>query len=286
MPIAQFKEKPYEKYFGHELARIATASFSPDQCDEFHFGFDEAFMLPVEYFEVISFYRRHRRKRLLELGYTIQELSHICDAIAKNAPDFRFNLFVQYKRPKYLSQANATHWSHWNKPHYRYEITPHQHKALEEINSISSNRADVVYASPAFWKNEDLWKHGKNNTVVDNSNIANAALIKHGHKHFTYGDQGSFGKAHSEVEEIQSSPIRIMLERLRSNEPLPFSDHIKHAAKVAIQSTKVDRKTSAYFELALRAYEINELPHDTVIRALATLEAFSTAFDTSYWALS
>jgi len=46
--LAEFKEKTYEKYFGFELARLTTVTFSPDQCDEAFLGFDDAFFLPWE----------------------------------------------------------------------------------------------------------------------------------------------------------------------------------------------------------------------------------------------
>ncbi|MFD2250849.1 hypothetical protein FHS82_001395 [Pseudochelatococcus lubricantis] len=41
----EFKEKTYEKYFPHEVARLTNIMFSPNPCDEALLGVDDALWL-------------------------------------------------------------------------------------------------------------------------------------------------------------------------------------------------------------------------------------------------
>lgn len=121
----EFKEKTFEKYFGHELARLTNITFSPDQCDEALLGFDEAFFLPEEWFFRFGPYVRRRRREQLT-GIEIDEFNRHGEMIASHMPEFRLNLFVQFKRPKYLTSRGAKQWSDWKQNYYRYETTLHQ----------------------------------------------------------------------------------------------------------------------------------------------------------------
>lgn len=188
----QFKEKTYEKYFGSELARRTNIIYSPDQCDEAFLGFDDAFYLPLSFARVRLPYMRRRRWRNM-YGVSIRELENISPEMSRRMPPFRFNLFVQYKRPEYLSRASAQEWSCWDAPYYRYAPTPHQHEILRAIEQQSHGRASTVYASPAFWLADDLWTMVEEESVVENSNIVNVASLNN-HSRFTYVSAGNKGK--------------------------------------------------------------------------------------------
>jgi hypothetical protein len=167
----EFKEKPYEKYFSHEIARLTNVSFSPDQCDENFLGFDDAFLLPFEYLLSIAPYVR-RSRHLHRSGIVLRELDHLAEKVVERMPPFRFNLFVQYKRPEYLRTRGAREWSHWHAAYYRFEITPHQQRLLERLDAASHGRAATVYASPAFRSSSDLWRFAESEKILDNSNVA------------------------------------------------------------------------------------------------------------------
>jgi len=93
--VAEFKEKPYEKYFGDELARLTNVTFSPDQRDEFLLGIDEAFLLPPPF--LMGRLPHMRRRRWARLHrFPLSELDHIGDELSRRLPPFKFNLFVQY----------------------------------------------------------------------------------------------------------------------------------------------------------------------------------------------
>jgi hypothetical protein len=199
--LAKFKEKTYEKYFGHELARRTKVTFSPDQCDEAFLGFDDAFFLPWPF---LPHLRRRRWAR--RPGLTISELDHIGDEISQRLRLFKFNLFVQYERPEYLSRPSAVEWPCWGKPYFRYETTPHQHALLAKIERQSHGRAATVYAAPAFWSNNDLWSHVTSESIVAQSNIASVGRLN-GHSRFSYLAAGCVGKGHSDPVGIESPAI-------------------------------------------------------------------------------
>jgi hypothetical protein len=84
-------------------------TFSPDQRDEFLLGIDEAFLLPPPF--LMGRLPHMRRRRWARLHrFPLSELDHIGDELSRRLPPFKFNLFVQYKRPEYLSRSSAVEW--------------------------------------------------------------------------------------------------------------------------------------------------------------------------------
>lgn len=285
----EFKEKTFEKYFGVELARWTNILFSPDQCDEAFLGFDDAFFVPWSH--LIGRFPYMRRSRWARLhGLSIQDFENLIDTISQRMPPFRFNLFVQYKRPEFLSHSNAKEWPDWGRPYFRYTTTPHQQQLLEAIEQQSNNRAATVYASPAFWRVNDLWEHVRAENVVDSSNIASVGRLRD-HRRFSYVDPGSNGQGHSEAIPLESTPFRQILQEALSQEELPFSRHIKQAAKQIEEAIGEVGFAGPLLRQARDAIigegaEDGEVPTDgTLSFALITIEAFSDIFDASYYAL-
>jgi hypothetical protein len=226
---AEFEEKTYEKYFGHELARSARDTFSPGQVAEGDLGFDEGFFVP---WHIRNFWFRNLFPiRWLGLrGVFLADLEFLDDTLRHAMPGSRYNLFVQYKRPSYVKGHNAKEWGHWHRPYYRYPITDHQQLILEKLELASFGRAAVIYASPAFWTNVALFSNAKKKRVIAESNVAEVSKMV-GHKCFTYADSGAFGVAHSEPEIVQSSSLGDILQRGVENERLSFRDHIRKTTK-------------------------------------------------------
>lgn len=287
--VAEFKEKTFEKYFGYEIARKTKITFSPDQCDEAFLGFDDAFFLSS--IGTIPWLPYMRRRRLARLsGMSIGDIDSLAEDAYRRLPPFKFNLFVQYKRPEYIDHHRGKEWAFWGAPYFRFDITVHQQKLLAEIERKASGRASVVYAAAAFWKSIDLYSHAIAETVVQNSNVANAARLN-GHERFSYKKSGSFGRGHSEPVEIKSSPIQQIIEAGLQQEELAFSDHIK---RLAIQ---IDHAVELYGEMATRLREVRRLilgdDGGAVVRgsaesfsyAVATIIAFSDIADVSLYAI-
>lgn len=280
----EFKEKTFEKHFGHEVARLTNITFSPDQCDEALLGFDEAFFVPKEWFLRFGPYvRRGRRARLT--GIEINEFNKIGKVIASHMPEFKLNLFVQFKRPKFLTSRGAKEWSDWKQCYYRYETTPHQQEALERIDAQSHGRASTIYASPAFWQATDLWKHVRNNDVVEQSNMASAPKLK-GHGHYSYIGPGYIGKGHSETVDIESDPLQqIIGTGFERNEALPLNQHLKKTAAAIIEATSGSDLVTPVFYQVQTALGFENLNPNSLYDAIATIGIFTEAFSVRYYAL-
>jgi hypothetical protein len=276
----EFKEKTYEKYFSGEIARLTNISFSPDQCDENFLGFDDAFMIPLFHpFSMLPYVRRSRRLR--RNGILLSELNLLTDEIVRRMPPFRFNFFVQYKRPEFLRTRGAREWSHWQSAYYRFCVTPHQQSLLERIESMSNGRAATVYASPAFWSANDLWQNVLAEQIIDNSNIASVNRLV-GHDCYTYVESGSRGIGHSEPEDIESPRLReLFAVGIERNEPIDAKEHILKAAAIVRSAASEQDQTAKLLKQAEAPYLVEEVRPTPLIEALITFLALSDAFGIS-----
>ena len=280
----EFKEKTFEKYFSCEIARLTNITFSPDQCDEHFLGFDDAFLLPFPLLVGLAPYvRRSRWAR--RTGITLDILDDLLPELIERMPPFRFNLFVQYKRPEYLKTRGAKEWAAWHSPYYRIDITPHQQTLLENIDALSVGRAAVVYAAPAFWSSTDLWTHVESQKVIENSNIASCGLLA-GHHCYTYAARGHGGHAHSEPVQVSSRPLdEIISAGLEANEPIDAKEHIIKMAKIVEEAIGMDDLSGQLFRLARGPELIRGRRRSRLIEALETLQTFSDVFEISSYAL-
>jgi hypothetical protein len=279
MPIAQFKEKTYESYFGKELARFS--SFAPDQVDEYFLGFDEAFFLPW-----LSRGRRFGLWRTMP-GISLHELNYIAQDISDHLPPFRLNFFVQYKRPEFVVGPRGKQRSEWGCPYYRYAINQNQQKTLEKLHINTKGRAAVLYAAPAFWTNQSLFDFAGRKAIIDNSNVASADRLIN-HKCYTYIAPGNIGKAHSKTENIESPRLEEIYKN-RREEGLPFKKHIIETAKI-IQESVGERSLHMHFVSAKKAlfaqFKLDETTREDsnkFVSSLITIEAFCQVYDVSFY---
>jgi hypothetical protein len=287
---AAFKEKTFEKYFGFELARLTNITFSPDQCDERFIGFDDAFLLPWHFLRHNLPYMRNSRRRR-QHGISLKEFDFHASKLSERLPDFKFNLFVQYKRPAYVDHFNGKEWSYWGNPYFRFDVTPHQQKILAAMEAQSHGRASVIYASAAFWTNEDLYRFSAAEEIVANTNISNVALLV-GHGRYTYDKPGTFGIGHSEPEPIASTSIYQILERGQGQKGLTFTAHIKRAAADMKRALENEPQLMATVEQVRSANfgnlfdELQDSDAESFLYALSTVEAFSEVFDVTFYAMA
>lgn len=287
----EFKEKTFEKYFGHELARLTNITFSPDQCDERFIGFDDAFLMPAHFMREYLPYIRNSRRRRQQHGLSLKEFDFRASKVSERLPDFKFNLFVQYKRPAYVDHFNGKEWSFWRGPYFRFDVTPHQQKILADMEAHSHGRASVIYASAAFWTNDELYKLSAAEEVVANTNISNVARLV-GHGRYTYDVPGTFGIGHSEPEAIESISINQIIERGQSQKGLTFTAHIKRAAADVKRALENEPQTMAVVEQARIANfgnlfdELGDSDAESFLYALSTVEAFSEVFNVTFYAMA
>jgi hypothetical protein len=286
--LAEFKEKTFEKYFGHELARQTNTSFSPDQCDEGFLGFDEAFWIqmdaPIPWLPYMRLSRWRRR-----LGMSVQEIEKLITRVSKSVPHFKFNLFIQYKRPEFIDHNRGKEWPCWKASYYRFDTTEHQQKLLTALEAKAAGRAAVIYAAAAFWRNDDLWKFMENGTIISNSNTANVALLST-HKRYSYTKAGSFGRGHSEPVEITSKSVPQILETGLKSDAMPFNRHIKSLSRVILELAESDKELASSidrirrFNLGDDSEMLEEKSKETFMYAYATVLAFCEIAQISFYA--
>jgi hypothetical protein len=134
-------------------------------------------------------------------------------------PNFRFNVFLQYKVPAFLTQSNSNEWNFWRQEYFRYKLMDYQQRDLENLENEIGAEGLVAYSSPSFWKNSELFDYVKHQSVIDNSNFVEANKLS-GHDVYTYTGSGRRnGKAFSEPEEIETFDLKEKIQKLRELEP-------------------------------------------------------------------
>lgn len=286
---AQFKEKTFETYFGFELARLTKRTYAPDQCDENRLGFDGAFYLPHRFPLPIIPHRRLRHLRSKD-GISLKQIDDIADHYLRHLPAYKLNLFVQYKRPDFITTNRGTEWNSWNKAYYRFDIDTNQQKRLAALKNFAKRRADVVYESPAFFLSTDLYTYAESGNIVAKSNITDVMKLV-GHHCFTYQNPGSSGKAHSEPVEVESRSLDQIIADAQDLEELPLNQIIKDISKNIAGVMKKEEEQYLLLNRIRRlilgdfADEADERSNQSFYYALATVAAFSEITNVAYYAL-
>ena len=219
--IAEFEEKQYEGLLNLELLQDNKLLFPPGQVLENTVGFDVALFT-----EHPKFWRNfpchykwyHRILHNAPSGISLPiELWHEINQNIENYPKFKFNAFIQHKRPEYMKRSSASEWASWSSPYYRYKLMSHQQDALSKIDNAIGNKGVVVYACPVFYKASDLWKTVEKQKLIENSNFCKVSRLD-GHKVFTYREAGQHGFAHSKSEKIESYVLLDILSELSRTE--------------------------------------------------------------------
>jgi hypothetical protein len=129
------------------------------------------------------------------------------------SPPFLTSLFVQYKRPDYLTTARAREWSHHGSPYYRMHLTNHQHQLLLQLAQTVGSDATVLSAAPSFWKYDDMWLNQGAGQIMERSMLIEAEKIGPGHHLWTWA-LGGRGVAHSEPREDRYRTIAQIRDEL------------------------------------------------------------------------
>ena len=217
---AQFEEKTYEQHLTAELTDSRTF-FPPGQVLENVLGFDVALRTGDRHFwrlfrHMYPFWREMMFMAppgVLPESMWWRELERGLEFF----PRFKFNCFLQVKRPDRMVRSDAAEYECWNAPYFRYGIQQHQQNALELLTQKTSGKAIVAYACPAFYTFSDLWAAVRDGQLVRQSNFCEAEKLK-GHGRYTYIEAGNIGIGHSEPTPIESAPLEQTLERLFSQE--------------------------------------------------------------------
>jgi hypothetical protein len=123
--------------------------------------------------------------------------------------------------------------------YWKFEITPHQQVALEQMEKTLNGKAIVCYAAPAFHTQAALYEHTKNQSVVPSSSFPPASALT-GHGAWYYDNGGLWGVANpdfvrKEFEPLQTRIINLM-ERTQSRS-VNAGESLRDLANSLIKST-------------------------------------------------
>jgi hypothetical protein len=118
----------------------------------------------------------------------------------RDPPPFHLNLFLQYKRPDYLKRGKE--YRHWRSAYFRFDLTPHQQRALEACANSLGASGHVAYGSPAFFRRTDLFAFQEQRTLAANTHFAPVLKLSN-HSRYTYVSAHSAGKGHSDPVTIE-----------------------------------------------------------------------------------
>ena len=193
MKLADFEESEYRGPLYNQLEWGNHLVWEPGQVFEKHIGIDRAALCTNAYF-----WRLHGFNNP-PFGIWMHKSSW--DFIwqerkkEKLLPNFQLNLFLQAKRPYVLSRGSKKLKEAGIKSScWKFGITDHQQKALEKLEHKMGDEALVCYASPAFHKQSDLYKHTISRTIVENSTFPLVSKLKE-HAAWYYDTPGASGCA-------------------------------------------------------------------------------------------
>jgi len=230
--LAKFEEKEFEHAFNNQLGIIDYNSWCPGQFLEATVGFDGAALIndPI-ILQLFGPWHSLRQQGVALDPTVVRNVFGIMDAHILPPTSFRFNLFVQHKRPEYMEGNNAEEWQDWMKPYFRYKIQNEQQIVLTKIEQHLGQSALVLYSCPAFYTKDDLWVHIQNRTIIRNTNFTEPSKLK-GHHAYTFDAPGANGRAFSEKKDIHGKTFEeLVAERTKSSSPNRISKLILSAGQ-------------------------------------------------------
>ena len=219
--LAQFEEKTYEQHLTAALVCSKRLFFPPRQVLENVVGFDVALRTYSRNFWDQFPHMRRGWPRLHFLpgpGIALRnrwwrELEQDIELF----PRYKFNCFIQAKRPNRMKRSDAAEYSCWNEPYYRYNLLANQQEALVRLADLTRDRAIVTYACPAFSSYKNLWQAIGAGKIIQRSNFCEAEKLA-GHFRYSFSSAGNNGMAHSESTPIESTPFESALEQTTMQE--------------------------------------------------------------------
>ena len=225
--LCEFEEKEFESLLYNQIERNCEMAWSPGQCFENYIGIDRAsYIKNLDVWKKMGYSYRSGRTMIEE---ELDELwKHL--GIKRELPDFKFNLFIQAKRPYcYKRLPNKISKCLNSITGFKFVIDHNQQLILEYISEKLSNDVLVVYAAPRFGTLNELYSNTISNKLIENTTFPEIRNL-HGHKEWYYNN-ASYGVACSEPEKILDMSIvkrihEFFNERLRlENEWNDFEKH-------------------------------------------------------------
>lgn len=241
MKAADFEEPEYRGPLFNQIEWGNHLVWEPGQVFENHIGIDRASFCTNHYIWNLHGFPTH------PIGVILNNyrFPYIWNQRKKNKslPNFALNLFIQAKRPYYLStgtkilKKNNIPYSCW-----KFEITVHQQIALEKLSQKLSTKALVTYASPAFHKQKDLYTHTADKSIVENSTFPEVIRLS-GHLNWYYDRPGAAGVANPNYEYIETPDLNTriidLVEKKEELKHIKIAESLKIIAKEMITITDI-----------------------------------------------
>ena len=269
----KFEEKTYESYFNNELDQKSSIYFPPGQVLEGALGFDAS-----------SFTRNRRLWRMLGYpcwffppfhGVDLQDVAHelnsVLGHIVDGVPKVKANLFIQYKRPEYITARSGKEWSYWNEAYFRYKVDRDQQKILFKIDQKFGSQALVVYASPAISTLDELVICKKKSKIIESTNFKKARDLNN-HNRNTYIQSGVHSIACSEPQKIENLNLLSELERLDSISGSEMKQVIINTSNIITEEILENSKLGVVFKELMAEYR--ELENYKMLYAHLILKCF------------
>lgn len=262
----EFEEKQYEQILNMELAWKSRV-FPSGQILENTLGIDAALMSRnLNFWKIWSEWGHIAPPMGVYLQRELWE-----DAEKKlndyNFPRFKYNLFVQHKRPEFISSKLGKEYPYWQKPYFRYYLYEYQLQILLYLEQQVKSNAIVIYACPAFWTNKELFETYFHQ-IIENSNYVKPHQLQH-HSRYTFSASGKQGKAFSDPERIESveliEEIRKLVSQRRDYQN--NSELIYHTSKIMFEILMETQRFTNFIELINR---YSEYMHRLAIAVMKT----------------
>lgn len=185
--------------------------FMPSPYDEGHyFGVDAAVFSKDPFLWNMWKYVIYSWQSGVKLHPKLWELT---EEILRDSPfvKFRYNLFLQYKRPDYITRPRASmQYKQWKRPFLRYDIDEGQQDLLFKLERNTTGHAFVLYACASFRK----WIDPSKNSFIQNSNYVQPNVLQ-GHYQYTFVERGKNGCAFSQPTFTEGVDLLKRLEQMK-----------------------------------------------------------------------
>jgi len=287
--LPEFEEKQYEQHLNIELLQGSDLIFPPGQHLENVLGFDAALFTRNKDFwrhflDGYPWYRRFFRSYLNGM-YFPKSAYELEDAFNNDFPQFKFNAFIQHKRPERMIKDTAAEWDSWNQDYYRYKVSEHQQLTLETLEANVGNQGVVTYASPAFHTKQEFWDVHKSQSFIQNSNFCQPSKLT-GHRAYTYISPGTNGIAHSEPEKVESKHLISELERLSQSETkqdLKNSEFVSNSCELIERALEPQEKYRELYNEIVGDLDMHQQEAPKLLRDLYRLSAFKFVTGTNLY---
>lgn len=274
---AEFEEKTYEQHLTSELVHSRRLFYAPGQVLEGLVGFDAAihtsnhafwknFPHMYQWWHRIFFkYPPGEQLRPEWWKELEQEVEHF--------PKFKFNCFIQAKRPDHMVRSGTAEYKSWGKPYFRYDTFSSQQRALEALARRTMGKGIVVYACPAFHTSQKLWAAVRSGELVHQSNFCEIIKLS-GHSRYSFVSAGSSGIAHSEPVPVESASFEHALDMLENQEPAQSNLEFLAETAESIENAIKDIEGEFYETYSLISRSLFRGADKGLARSLASIYAF------------